>query len=63
MKGMRLYIPPLWSCGCGLQLWTWQAAARAERNGCPICMRYNVKYHLSFMREKKARCKPEEAIA
>lgn len=37
---MSDYILPLWDCPkCGLQSWTWEAAARTSRNGCPGCER------------------------
>lgn len=31
-------VLPLWTCShCGLELYTWKAAARAMRVGCPHC--------------------------
>jgi len=33
---MKECVLCLWQCGwCGLRLWTWEAATRAERVGCP----------------------------
>lgn len=35
---MRDYILPLFVCDdCGRKLYTWEAAAKAEREGCPCC--------------------------
>ena len=35
---MRIYVGALFHClRCGLKLYTWWEAARAENEGCPKC--------------------------